>query len=96
MLAFTFGLSILTGLIFGLAPAFQSCAPYSLSPKSGGRGATVSVSQRLRSSLAVAEVGLAALLIMAAGLLITEFLGTFHVNPGFQAEMPCYGADYAQ
>ena len=87
VLAFTFGLSILTGLIFGLAPAFQSSRTVLAEPlKSGGRGATVSVSQRLRSSLAVAEVGLAALLIIAAGLLIRSFWALSHVNPGFQAE----------
>ena len=87
VLAFTFGLSIMTGLIFGLAPAFQSSRTVLAEPlKSGGRGATVSVSQRLRSFLAVAEVGLAALLIIAAGLLIRSFWALSHVNPGFQAE----------
>jgi putative ABC transport system permease protein len=87
VLAFTFGLSILTGLMFGLAPAFQSSRTALADPlKSGGRGATLSVSQRLRSSLAVAEVGLAALLIVAAGLLIRSFWALSHVNPGFQAE----------
>ena len=87
VLAFTFGLSILTGLIFGLAPAFQSSRTALADPlKAGGRGATLSVSQRLRSSLAVAEVGLAALLIIAAGLLIRSFWALSHVNPGFQAE----------
>src|SRR6266496_507154 len=87
VLAFTFGLSVLTGLIFGLAPAFQSARTALAEPlKAGGRGATLSVSQRLRSSLAIAEVGLAALLIIAAGLLIRSFWALSHVNPGFQAE----------
>ena len=87
VLAFTFGLSVLTGLIFGLVPAFQSSRTVLAEPlKSGGRGATLSVSQRLRSSLAVAEVGFAALLIIAAGLLIRSFWALSHVNPGFVAE----------
>jgi putative ABC transport system permease protein len=87
VLAFTLGLSVLTGLIFGLAPAFQSSRTALTEPlKSGGRGATVSVSQRLRSSLAIAEVGFAALLIIAAGLLIRSFWALSHVNPGFRAE----------
>ena len=87
VLAFTLGLSVLTGLIFGLAPAFQSSRTVLAEPlKSGGRGATLSVSQRLRSSLATAEVGFAALLIIAAGLLIRSFWALTHVNPGFQAE----------
>src|SRR5262249_55666885 len=63
VLVFASGLSVLTGVIFGLAPALQSshmALTHLLS--SGGRGNTVSVSQRLRSALAVAEVALAALL----------------------------------
>ena len=87
VLAFTFALSVLTGLVFGLAPAFQSSRTALAEPlKSGGRGATLSVSQRLRSSLATVEVGLAALLIIAAGLLLRSFWALSHVNPGFQAE----------
>ncbi len=87
VLTFTGGLSVLTGLIFGLAPALQSSrSALTESLKSGGRGATLSVSQRLRSSLAVAEVGFAALLIISAGLLIRSFWALSHVNPGFQPE----------
>jgi predicted permease len=87
VLTFTGGLSVLTGLIFGLAPALQSSrSAFTESLKSGGRGATLSVSQRLRSSLAVAEVGFAALLIISAGLLIRSFWALSHVNPGFQPE----------
>ena len=87
VLTFTGGLSVLTGLIFGLAPAIQSSrSALTESLKSGGRGATLSVSQRLRSSLAVAEVGFAALLIISAGLLIRSFWALSHVNPGFQPE----------
>jgi predicted permease len=87
VLTFTGGLSVLTGLIFGLAPALQSSrSALTESLKSGGRGATLSVSQRLRNSLAVAEVGFAALLIVSAGLLIRSFWALSHVNPGFQPE----------
>ena len=87
VLCFTAALSVFTGVIFGLAPALQSSRPgLSELLKSGGRGNTLSVSQRLRSSLAVAEIGLAALLIIAAGLLIRSFWALSHVNPGFSAE----------
>ncbi len=87
VLAFTCGLSVLTGLIFGLAPAFQSSKTALAEPlKSGGRSTSLSVSQRLRNSLATAEVGFAALLIIAAGLLIRSFWALSHVNPGFQPE----------
>jgi predicted permease len=85
VLAFTFGLSIATGIIFGLAPAFQASKTGLVDPlKAGTRGTTLSVSQRLRSSLAVAEVGFAVLLIIAAGLLMRSFWALSHVNPGFQ------------
>ena len=88
VLGFTGVLSILTGIVFGLAPALLASHPRlaQLLKSGGGRGATTSVSQRLRSSLAVAEVGFAALLIIAAGLLIRSFWALSHVNPGFSAE----------
>ena len=87
VLGFTGGLAILTGLIFGLAPALHSSrAALAESLKSGARGAAISVSQRLRSGLVVAEVSFAVLLVIAAGLLIRSFWGLSHVNPGFRPE----------
>lgn len=87
VLAFTAGLSILTGLAFGLAPALQSSrAALVDSLRSAGRGAAVSVSQRLRGSLAVGEVAFAMLLVVAAGLLIRSFWALSHTDPGFQSE----------
>ena len=87
VLAFSAGLSFLTGIIFGLAPALQSSrTSLTESLKSGGRGAAVSVSQRLRSALAIGEVAFAMLLVVAAGLLIRSFWALSHVNPGFQSE----------
>ncbi|MFI5072231.1 MAG: ABC transporter permease [Terriglobales bacterium] len=87
VLAFTAALTILTGFIFGLAPALQSSRTALVDTlNSAGRGASISVSQRLRSSLAVAEVGFAVLLVIAAGLLIRSFWALSHVNPGFRSE----------
>ncbi len=87
VLAFTAVLSVWTGILFGLAPALHSSRPgLAQLLKSGGRGATLSLSQRLRSSLAVAEIGFAALLLIAAGLLIRSFWALSHVNPGFSPE----------
>jgi putative ABC transport system permease protein len=87
VLAFTGGLTILTGFSFGLAPALQSSrAALADSLNSAGRGASISVSQRLRSSLAVVEVAFAVLLVIAAGLLIRSFWTLSHVNPGFRFE----------
>jgi putative ABC transport system permease protein len=87
VLGFTGGLAILTGFIFGLAPALDSSrAALTESLKSGARGAAISVSQRLRSGLVVAEISFAVLLVIAAGLLIRSFWGLSHVNPGFRPE----------
>ncbi len=87
VLVFTAGLAVLTGLIVGVAPALQiSRGALNSSLKSGGRGEAVSVSQRLRSGLVVGEIGLAVLLVIAAGLMIRSFWALSHVNPGFRAE----------
>ena len=87
VLAFTGGLAILTGLVVGLAPALHiSRGALVESLKSAGRGAAVSVSHRLRSGLVVGEIGLAVLLVIAAGLMIRSFWALSHVDPGFRSE----------
>lgn len=86
VLVFTGMLTILTGIVFGLAPALKSTRLGLVATlNAAGRGDTVSVSERLRSSLAIAEVALAVLLVIAAGLLIRSFWAISHLNPGFQA-----------
>jgi putative ABC transport system permease protein len=87
VLAFSGGLALLTGFLFGLVPAWQSSRPgVTGALNSAGRGAGASVSQRLRSGLAIAEVAFAVLLVTAAGLLIRSFWALSHVDPGFRAE----------
>src|SRR5437879_1760053 len=87
VLAFTGGLAILTGFIFGFAPALHSSyAALTGALKSGSRGTTGSVSQRLRGSLAIAQVALAMMLVIAAGLLIRSFWALSHIDPGFRPE----------
>ncbi|HUA14565.1 MAG TPA: ABC transporter permease [Verrucomicrobiae bacterium] len=87
VLLFTGALAVVTGLIFGLAPALQSSRlALSDSLNAAGRGAAVSVSRRLRGSLAVAEVGLSVMLVIAAGLLIRSFWALSHVNTGFRPD----------
>jgi predicted permease len=87
VMLFTGGLAVLTGLLFGIAPALQSSRTgFTRLLRSTERGATVSVSQRLRSSLAIAEVAFATLLIIAAGLFIRSFWALSHLDPGFQTE----------
>lgn len=85
VLVFSAGLSILTGLLFGLAPALQSSrAAIAGTLNAVARGAGASISHRLRGALAVAEIALAVLLIVSAGLLIRSLWSLSHVDPGFR------------
>jgi len=87
VLVFTGGLAVLTGLGFGLAPALQSArSAVTDSLNAAGRGAAISVSRRLRGTLAVAEVALSVMLVIAAGLLMRSFWALSHVNTGFRSE----------
>ena len=88
VLAFTFLVSVLTGVLFGLAPAMQASRT---DPKQGlqhnTRTTTASRYQnRLRSALVVAEVGLACVLLIGAGLMLRTFLNLLHLDPGFQED----------
>jgi predicted permease len=84
-LGFTLAVSLLTGIIFGLAPALQSSRPdLNEELKDGRRGATGSVSQRrMRSLLVVSEIALSLMLLVGAGLLMKSFLKLQAVDPGF-------------
>ena len=88
VLAFTLGVSVLTGVAFGLAPALSSArANLNLMLRSGGRGGTGSRTRsRLRDVLMVCEVATSAALLVGAGLLIRSFLHMEEVNPGFRAD----------
>jgi len=74
------------GLLFGLAPAWQSCRvdPYD-ALKSGGRTGSAA-RQRLRSGLVVAEAALALVLLVMAGLFLRSFARLEAVNPGFEPQ----------
>lgn len=87
VLAFTFGLSVLAGVIFGLAPAWQSSeVDVNEALKEGGRGSTGSAkNRRMRSILVGAEVALATVLLIGAGLLLKSFYRLAQTNPGFDA-----------
>jgi putative ABC transport system permease protein len=88
VLGFTLGISILTGLIFGLVPAWAaSRGRVGDALKEGGRSATAgSARQRLRSAFVVAEIGVALVLLVGAGLLIKTFWKLRSVEPGFNPD----------
>ena len=86
VLLFALGLSLLTALLFGLAPALQA-GRAQLVPalKEGGRGTSGGTSlQRTRAALTVAELALAVVLLAGSGLLIRSFARLIAANPGFQ------------
>ncbi len=79
---FTLGLTLLTGLLFGLAPAFKASKPdLTESLKDGGRGATGGA--RLRAALVVSEIALSLLLLAGAGLMVRSFLRLQSVDAGY-------------
>jgi putative ABC transport system permease protein len=85
VLAAAAGAAIVTGLIFGIVPALQSRRPDLVgSLKEGGRSATAGGrAQFLRSILVVAEVALAVILLVGAGLFTGSFVSLMRVDPGF-------------
>ena len=88
VMAFTFLLSLITGIAIGIVPALAASRPeLQTALKSAGRGSTAGRSQRrLRSALVVAEVGLAVVLTLGAGLLLRSFLHVLAVDPGFRPD----------
>jgi len=88
VLAFTLGLSILTAMIFGLAPALQITRPSgNVSLKDGGRTSSSSTRQhRLRNLLVVTETILAVVLLAGAGLLVRSLRAATASSPGFSAD----------
>jgi putative ABC transport system permease protein len=88
VLIFTIALSLLTGLIMGLYPAWQSSRADMVDAlKEGGRGTAGSVrQQRFRKMLVGAQVALSVTLLAGASLLIASFVALSHQDPGFKPD----------
>jgi predicted permease len=92
VLAFTFGISVLTGIVFGIAPAIRALkADLNTTLRAGGRttqseGGLSSSRHRLRSLLVVTEIAFSLMLLIGAGLLIRSFVRLQDVSPGFNAD----------
>ena len=87
VLAFTFGLSLLTGIVFGIVPALRATL-VDLTPslKDTGRGSSATTRSLLSRSLVVAQVSLSLLLLIGAGLLVRTLINLQHVETGFNEE----------
>jgi predicted permease len=104
VLAFTLGVSVLTGLIFGLAPLMHTRVKLlAIALKEGGaKGATGAARHHIRRGLVMAEVALAVMLVIGAGLLIRTVYNLATVDAGFDRsrlvtfQMSLAAADYPQ
>jgi len=104
VLFFTLGISILTGIIFGLAPLMHTRVKgLTLALKEGGaKGATGAARHHIRRGLVMAEVALAVTLVIGAGLLIRTVYNLAAVDAGFDRsrlvtfQMSLAAADYPQ
>jgi putative ABC transport system permease protein len=87
VLGFTVVISIVAGLVFGLAPVLQSYRhDVNDTLKEGGRGREAGGGTRLRSALAAGQVALALGLLIASGLATRSFVSLMNVDPGFDPE----------
>ena len=108
VLAFALLLSLLSGIVFGLAPALQAArAELGSALRRGGRGSSAGRDRnRVQSLLVVAQVALSLVLLVGAGLMVRSLLRLSDVDPGFRSErvlsvalplpQPQYGEEHRQ
>ena len=85
VLVFTLGISIATGVIFGLLPAFSKRDDLASALKEGGRGSSAG-HKWVRNTLVVAQVGVSFVLLIGAGLMLRSLIKIQQVSPGFNPE----------
>jgi predicted permease len=86
VLAATFGMAVFTGILFGLAPAFQSTRSELRESLNASGRAITGGREGLRSALVVSEIALALVLLTGAGLMLKSFSRILAVDPGFRPE----------
>jgi predicted permease len=82
----TLGLSLLTGLVFGIAPAILSSRRSNDRSRAGSRSSSGPGSRRVLGSLVATEVALSLVLLTGAALLVQSFVRLSHINPGFRVD----------
>jgi predicted permease len=86
VLLFTVGVSVLTGVLFGLVPAIKTLRPdMHETLKEGGRGSS-GARHRTQSVFVIVEMAMALVLLVGAGLMIRTLAALWNVNPGFQSQ----------
>jgi predicted permease len=85
VLFYTLGISVLTGIVFGLIPALKTLSPHTHETlKEGGRGAS-GARHRAQSVFIVVEMAMAVVLLIGAGLMIRTLFALGNINPGFDS-----------
>ena len=87
VLLFAAAMSLTTGILFGLVPALQSSSHRGFAAlKDAARGSSGIAGRTLRGGLVIAEISIALVLLVTAGLMVRSLQQLLEVNPGFQAE----------